>query len=96
MRHLIVSFIILVFYSCNEEAKKQIQLKTGNYRAVLEIKDEEELPFIFEVKSPKELYIYNAEEVIEVDEIQYRNDSVCLDCWAFDDYLVFHRCRFRL
>ncbi|WP_179019743.1 peroxiredoxin family protein [Winogradskyella forsetii] len=88
MRYLIISFIILVFYSCKDEAKKQIQLKTGNYRAVLEIKDEEELPFIFEVKSPKELYIYNAEEVIEVDEIQYRNDSVFIQAPVFEGYIA--------
>jgi len=59
--------------SCNKEKSIQ-KLEQGTYRAVLEVQDNEELPFIFEVETEHKLKIFNAEEEILVDEIEYRND----------------------
>ena len=64
------------------------QLETGSYRAWISIQDNEEIPFVFEVESDKKLNIYNAEETIVVDEIEYKNDSVYINLPVFEDYLV--------
>jgi thiol-disulfide isomerase/thioredoxin len=82
-RYVLVFFITLIVYSCKTETKPQ-KLKLGAYRAVIEVMDNEELPFIFEVKSPTKLSIFNAEEVLEIDEIDYRNDSVFMKTPVFE------------
>jgi len=92
MRYLIASLLTLTILSCKEKTKAEVlkenTLKIGTYRAVLEVKDNEELPFIFEVVSPTELKIYNAEEVIETKEISYRNDSVFIKAPVFEGYIA--------
>ena len=87
MRYILglIAFVLIV--ACANETKQQT-LKNGIYRAVLEVKDNEQLPFIFEVKSPTKLSIFNAEEVIEVDEIDYRNDSIFIKAPVFEGYFA--------
>jgi thiol-disulfide isomerase/thioredoxin len=87
MRYIIACLITLIFYSCENETKVQ-NLKVGTYKAVLGVQDNKELPFIIEVKSSTELSIYNAEEVIEVDEIEYRNDSIFIKAPVFEGYIA--------
>ena len=87
MRNLLIGLLTMVIVSCQNETKTQM-LKVGTYRAVLEVKDNEELPFIFEVKSPTELSIFNAEEVIEVDEVEYKNDSIYFKAPIFEGYIA--------
>ncbi|WP_299107784.1 peroxiredoxin [uncultured Winogradskyella sp.] len=91
MRHVIACLILLVCYSCKEESKQETvkqQLKTGTYRAVLELQDTEALPFNFEVISATELKIFNAEEIIDVDEVTYRNDSIFVNFPVFEGYVA--------
>tara|TARA_R110002050_G_scaffold61520_5_gene135910 strand:- start:129 stop:1355 length:1227 start_codon:yes stop_codon:yes gene_type:complete len=91
MRYIITSLIFLVCYSCKEESKQETvkqQLKTGTYRAVLELQDTEALPFNFEVISATELKIFNAEEIIDVDEVTYRNDSIFINFPVFEGYVA--------
>jgi len=85
--HLFLVLIVLV--SCKEE-KQQVPttLKTGTYQAVLKVNDSVDLPFVFEVLSKNKLHIFNAEEVIEVDEVTYRNDSVFIKPPVFDSYIA--------
>lgn len=87
MRHIITFLIILTIFSCNDEVKNKY-LEIGTYRAILEVQDNEELPFIFEVESKDKLKIYNAEEVIVVDEIEYKNDSVFIKAPVFEGYIA--------
>ena len=75
MRYLPLFIITLLLASCKNEDVKPT-LKNGTYRAVLSVQDNEDLPFLFEVTSPQSLIIFNAEERIEVDEVEYRNDSI--------------------
>lgn len=87
MRHIITCLILLVCYSCKEEVKQETakqQLKVGTYKAILELQDAEVLPFNFEVVSATELKIFNAKEIIDVDEITYRNDSVFINFPVFE------------
>ncbi|WP_299101097.1 peroxiredoxin [uncultured Winogradskyella sp.] len=92
MRYIIVSVFVLLMFSCKDENNSNIlkaqELKTGTYRATLKVKDNKELPFNFEVKSPTELHIFNAEEIIEVNEIAYRNDSVFIETPVFEGYIA--------
>ncbi|WP_439901090.1 peroxiredoxin family protein [Winogradskyella luteola] len=92
MRYIVACLIALTAFSCKEATKTEMVnetgLKVGTYRAILEVQDDEELPFIFEVKSPEKLHIFNAEEVIEVDEITYRNDSVFIQAPVFEGYIA--------
>lgn len=91
MRYIIACFIVLNFCACKEETKqesKTSQLKTGTYRAILELQDNEKLPFNFEVTSASELKVFNAEEVIDVDEITYNNDSVFINFPVFEGYVA--------
>ncbi|WP_179320294.1 peroxiredoxin family protein [Winogradskyella helgolandensis] len=87
MRLIITCLLTLLIFSCNNKINNKT-LEVGTYRALLTVKDNEVLPFIFEVKSPHSLNIYNAEEVIAVDEIEYKNDSVYIKTPVFEGYLV--------
>jgi len=87
MRYILICIVALLFFSCEDESKVQF-LEVGTYRAVLEVQDNKELPFTFEVKSPTELHIFNAEEVIEVDEVEYRNDSIFIKAPVFEGYIA--------
>ncbi|WP_299365591.1 peroxiredoxin [Winogradskyella sp.] len=92
MRYLICCFVFLTVLSCKKDVKKEAVmdnvLKTGTYRATLKVQDGTFLPFNFEVKSPKSLQIFNADEVIDVDEIEYRNDSVFITTPVFEGYIA--------
>lgn len=92
MRYLLVCLLVLTIMSCKDDTKvevlKQNVLKTGTYRAVLEVQDNEELPFNFEVVSATKIKIFNAEEVIDVDEIEYRNDSIFIKLPVFEGYIA--------
>ncbi len=87
MRYLPLFIITLLLASCkNEDAKTT--LRNGTYRAVLSVQDNEDLPFLFEVTSPQSLTILNADERIEVDEVEYRNDSIFIKAPVFEGYIA--------
>lgn len=87
MRYILILLATVMMVSCKNEVKNKY-LEVGTYRAWLPIKDNEEIPFVFKVESKDKLKIYNAEEVINVDEIEYKNDSVYIHLPVFRDYLV--------
>lgn len=82
-------FLALLFLltSCKEK-NQPTQLKNSIYRGTIEAQDNEVIPFLFKVTSPTTLEIYNAEEVIFVDEIRYENDSVYIQIPVFQIALV--------
>jgi thiol-disulfide isomerase/thioredoxin len=86
MKYYLLLFIAIVFFSCSQHEIST--LKEGTYRAELLVQDNQTLPFIFEVDHKKSLRIFNAEEVITVDEITYKNDSVYIQTPVFEGYLV--------
>jgi len=87
MQKLLILLLIFTFVSCKTETSIQ-KLKLGKYRATLEVMDNEELPFIFEVETGDKLKIFNAEEVIEENNITYRNDSVFINFPVFEGYIA--------
>ena len=86
MKRFLYFALALLMINCSDKPE-ELKLKTGTYRAVLAVQDGEELPFTFEVESPTSLKIFNAEEVIEVDEVNYVNDSVIIKTPVFEGYI---------
>ena len=87
MKRAIAVIIIFTMFSCKKENKTS-KLELGRYRATLEVKDSHILPFNLEVISDNKLHVFNAEEIIEVDEIEYKNDSVYIKMPVFEGYIV--------
>jgi len=56
--------------------------------AELQVNEQEQLPFNFEVTSDNALKIFNAEEVILVNDLTYRNDSVIIKMPVFEGYIA--------
>ena len=57
------------------------------YKATLTLQDNQALPFLFKVVHDSLIEIYNAEEIITVDEIRYQNDSVLIQTPVFEGYI---------
>lgn len=89
MRYIYLLFIVVFSFSCKEDTNQSPKLEAGaTYRAVLEVKDNKELPFLFHVTSPNNLQVLNAEEIIEVDEVTYKSDSIFIKLPVFEGYLA--------
>ncbi|WP_179334657.1 peroxiredoxin family protein [Winogradskyella costae] len=87
MKNLIGILAIILLSSCKSETKSKT-LKVGSYRAIIEAQNNEEIPFVFEVASATQMKIFNAEEVIDVSEITYKNDSVFIKLPVFEGYIA--------
>ena len=79
-------FALFIFTSCKTDIPQK--LEKGIYRATLKVQDNKELPFIFKVITEQKIHIFNAEEVIEVDEIIYKNDSVFIQTPVYEGYIA--------
>lgn len=82
--------LIWVFNSCNEE--KQAYLSEGIWLAELEVMDNEKLPFNFKLTKSEtgdyQMEIYNASEVILVDEIEINKDSIMIKTPVYEGYIA--------
>jgi len=87
MKHLIFIVLVALMFSCKEKTNTKT-LENGRYRAELKVNDSLNLPFNFEVISENELHVFNAEEVIEVKAIEYKNDSVYIQMPVFEGFMV--------
>lgn len=82
--------LTLLFISCRPEPKPSFS--EGIWLAELMVLDNQIIPFNFKVsKNPVEGYqmeIYNAEEVIPVDEISIQNDSIRINFPVYEGYVA--------
>ncbi|WP_298345572.1 TlpA disulfide reductase family protein [uncultured Algibacter sp.] len=83
---ILIVFVVLMVSCKNQD--KIVKLEKGRYRAELKVNDTLDLPFNFEVISENKLQVFNAEEVIEVKEITYKNDSVLIQMPVFEGFLI--------
>ncbi|NNK74092.1 MAG: TlpA family protein disulfide reductase [Flavobacteriaceae bacterium] len=83
---LILSLCFLILFSC--ESAEQYKLKQGDYRALLEVQEGKTLPFNFKVTDADQIEIYNADEVILVDEIEYSSDSIRINFPVYEGYIA--------
>lgn len=90
MHKFILVLVIISFFSCKRkpENNKESKLNKGIYRVELQINDSIILPFNFKVIDANHLQIFNAEEIIDVDEITYKEDSVFIKAPVFEGYLA--------
>lgn len=86
MKQFFVIFLICSSFSCTVDRSKK--LLHGSYLAQLTVNEHEHLPFIFEVTSAHSIKVFNADEVILVNDISYKNDSVYIKMPVFEAYIV--------
>ena len=82
--------LILLLNSCTPE--KKVTISEGIWLAELEVMDGEKLPFNFKLSKTNvgsyQMEIYNASEVIQVDEIEIKNDSIVIKTPVFEGYIA--------
>ncbi len=82
MKYFVLLSSIFFALSCTTPSPQT--LTPGHYKVQLTVKDQKQLPFIMQVFDATHLTIFNAEEVIEVDEVWYTNDSVFIQPPVFE------------
>lgn len=93
MKYFYSLLFLAIIVSCKKEAKPveekvvERELKTGMYRAVINVQDNKQLPFLFEVKADKSVVVFNAEEKIEVSDVMVENSMVHITMTVFDAHL---------
>lgn len=91
IRYFAILLSITLLLSCKKEKDQESQkqfLKSGPWKAVLELKDGEELPFLFETFDNQTLKIFNAEEVIDVNDVKIEGDSIFIHFPVFEGYIA--------
>ncbi len=90
-KYIIASIVLLLFFGCSE-VKHQDNLNEGVWRGGLSVMDNQILPFIFKIyRSPEnnlQMDIHNAEEIITVDEIYLKGDSITIKMPVFEGYIA--------
>lgn len=84
MKKALIFIVFAICFSCKDEQKPTLSI--GIWLGELQVNDEETIPFNFEVTSAKSIKFFNADEVILVDDITYKNDSVLIKMPAFDGH----------
>jgi len=85
MKNLLFVCLIASLFSCAPDVQT---LKEGAWRAVLEVQDEEKIPFLFEVSPEGSFTIKNASEQILVDEITIYGDSIKIQMPVYEGYFL--------
>lgn len=75
----------LTVLSCQNASQKT--LKSGAYRGLINVANDKALAFNFNVTDATHLEVYNASEIIAVDEVSYEQDSVVIKLPVFEGYL---------
>lgn len=86
MKYLFVILSVFALFSCNVDFSKKMQ--HGHWVGELQVANNENLPFNFEVTADKSLKILNGDEVILVDDVTYRNDSIFIKMPIFEGYFA--------
>lgn len=85
MLNKIIFFLtVILLVSCGKDS---VSPKEGNWRAVLQLGEGRELPFIVEYKANNTLVVLNAEERIEVKEVIIKGDSITIKMPVFEGVL---------
>ncbi len=81
--------LCIIVFSCNKT--KDPLLKEGVWLAQLEVQDKEMLPFNFNLYKTEganyTIDVYNAEEVVKIEEIELKNDSIRNKMPVFEGYI---------
>ncbi|HKL90951.1 MAG TPA: TlpA disulfide reductase family protein [Allomuricauda sp.] len=81
--------VLILFASCKKEDK--IKLMVGHWLGHMEVSESQQLPFEFIVTLNEEggyvMNIYNAEEVVTVDEFTFNGDSIDIRMPIFEGHI---------
>ena len=91
MKQIITALFIIatIFSSCKKDKKiKDAEFKSGPWRATLKVQDNKNLPFLMEVMEDQTLQIFNAEEIIDINEVWIEGDSVKINFPVFEGYIA--------
>ncbi|UAB80295.1 TlpA family protein disulfide reductase [Marixanthomonas sp. SCSIO 43207] len=81
MKYLWLLIIAVVMLSCSQESTKP---KPGPWRAVLQLDDEKEIPFLLEYKEDSTFVVINAEERIDIKDVSFKGDSIFISHPVFE------------
>lgn len=81
MKKLLCICILIVFCSCGKDNPTP---KEGRWRAVLNLDNDKEIPFLLDYSSDNKITILNGEETIEVKDITLKGDSIIIDMPVFE------------
>lgn len=84
LNKIIFSIGVILLVSCG---KDPVSLKEGNWRAVLQLGEGRELPFMVQYKADNTLLVLNAEEEIIVNEVIIKGDSIIIQMPVFEGVL---------
>jgi peroxiredoxin len=87
MKQLLIVLALFLILGCKDDVRIN-KLEAGYYRALLKVNDSLDLPFNFEVTSSNTLNIFNADEIISIADITYKNDSVRINMPTFEGYII--------
>lgn len=80
--------IVVAAVLCSCKPKTETGLKTGMWHASLEVRDNQLLPFTFQVNPDKSITIFNAEEKVSVDKALVIGDSVVIKFPVYEGYFA--------
>ena len=81
MKYLWLLIIAVVTLSCSQVSTKP---KPGPWRAVLQLDDEKEIPFLLEYKEDSTFVVINAEERIDIKDVSIKGDSIFISHPVFE------------
>ena len=94
MKYLYILIAVFTISACKQTKEENtetivssLKLSKNTYKGELKINDNLDLPFLFKVLDANTLEVYNAEEIIVVDEITYENDSVYIKMPVFEGFI---------
>ncbi len=88
-KNLLYLAVVLLFSCCGREAIPN--LKEGPWRGGLQVQDGRELPFGFTLQktdSSWQIQVSNAGEILQIDEIRLKKDSIYIHMPVFEGYVA--------
>ncbi|PRX54557.1 peroxiredoxin family protein [Flagellimonas meridianipacifica] len=89
-RALLLLVTVFMAWSCKKEEKGTLPAE-GDWWAIMQVDEKEQLPFNFTLEKQDEsqyrLEMYNADEVVVVDEISFSQDSIRIQMPVFEGYI---------
>lgn len=81
MKYICYLMLLLFFVSCTDDKGP---LKAGPWRAVVQLDNKKEIPFLLEFEKDSSFVIVNAEERIDVDDVVFKGDSIIISHPVFE------------
>jgi len=83
--------VLMLLIGCKEN-RQDVRLSEGQWLVELEVMDNQVLPFNLKVNKNTDggyaMQVFNAEEVIDIDEIEIKGDSIMMQTPVFEGYLA--------